>query len=121
MVDFIAECSFHDQSGEVQPEKLINKRLPTKKGNGENKVGPEIEGIDHWLVYMDGSSAQEGNGARILLIDPKKEEFKYFIRFKFSVTNNVTEYEALLLRLKLAKKIQAGKITIYIDSQLVAR
>ena len=54
------------------------------------------------------------------MIELGKEEFKYFIRFKFLVTNNVTEYEVLLSGLRLAKKIRASKVIVFIDSQLIA-
>ena len=54
---------------------------------------------------MDGSSAQE--------------EFKYSIKFKFLITNNVAEFETLLSRSRLAKKIRANKITIHTDLQLI--
>ena len=33
----------------------------------------------------------------------------------------MTEYEALLVGLRLAKKIQVGKVQVYADSQLVVR
>ena len=51
----------------------------------------------------------------------RKEDFKYSIRFKFPVTNNVAKYEALLSGLRLAKKIWAEKIILFTDSQLIAR
>ena len=57
----------------------------------------------------------------ILFIGPEKKEFKYSIRFKFPVTNNVAAYEALLLGLRLAKKIRVSKVTIFTDSQLIVR
>ena len=49
-----------------------------------------------------------------------KKSLSFFIIFKFLVTNNDSEYEALVSVLRLAKKIQANKITIYIDSQFIA-
>ena len=39
----------------------------------------------------------------------------------FPITNNVTEYEALLAGLRLAKKIQVEKLMVFADSQLVIR
>ena len=71
---------------------------------------------DQWSVYVDGSSAQEGVGAGILLIRPDNEEFHYCIKFMFSITNNAVEYEALLACPRLAKKIRVGKLTVFIDS-----
>ena len=72
-------------------------------------------------MYVDGSSAQEGAGADILLIGSDKEEFKYSIKFTFPITNNIAEYEALLAGLRLAKKIRAENVKVYADSQLVVR
>ena len=39
----------------------------------------------------------------------------------FPVTNNVAEYEALLVGLRLAKKIWVEKVTNYADSQLMVQ
>ena len=39
----------------------------------------------------------------------------------FPITNNTTEYEALLAGLRLANRVRAEHITIYADSQLVTR
>ena len=72
-------------------------------------------------MYVDGSLAQESVGAGILLIGPDKEEFKCFIKFTFSITNNAMEYEALLAGLRLARRIRADKVKVFVDSQLVVR
>ena len=58
---------------------------------------------------MDGSSALKGGGVGILLIDWERRSLNS-IQFKFSVTNNVIEYEALLLGLRLAKKFEQEKL-----------
>ena len=74
-----------------------------------------------WSVYVDESSTSEGVGASVLLIGPDKEEFKYSIKFTFPITNNATEYETLLARLQLARRIQTDRIRVFVDSQLVVR
>ena len=76
--------------------------------------------VDIWSVYVDGSSAQEGVGAGILFRGPDKEEFKCSIKFTFSITNNAAEYEALLAGLRLARRIWADRVKVFVDSQLVA-
>ena len=70
---------------------------------------------------MDGSSVQEGVGVGILLIRPGKEEFCYSVKFMFLITNNAVEYEALMAGLRLAKRIQVGKLAMFVDSQLTVR
>ena len=76
---------------------------------------------DRWLVYVNGSLAQEGGGVGIFLIGLGKKEFKYSIKFKFLITNNMAEYEALLSGLRLVKKIWAERVTLFTDSQLIAQ
>lgn len=44
----------------------------------------------------------------------------YALYFLFKVTNNQYEYEALLARLKLAKKLGVRHLRFFTDSQLVA-
>ena len=43
------------------------------------------------------------------------------MKFTFSITNNVAEYEALLVGLRLTKKIKAYRVKVFADSQLVVR
>ena len=57
----------------------------------------------------------------ILLIRLDKEEFKCFIKFTFPIINNAMEYEALLIGLRLARKIRADRVKVFTDSQLVVR
>ena len=71
---------------------------------------------DIWSVYVDGSSALEGARARILLVRPDKEEFKYSIKFTFPITKNAMEYEALLASLRLARKIWVDRLRVFVDS-----
>ncbi|KAM1425531.1 hypothetical protein ACFX11_018069 [Malus domestica] len=72
-----------------------------------------------WSLYVDGSSNQQGCGARLVLTTPNKVAMKYVIRFKFKASNNEAEYEALIAGLRLAKHLGVKRIDIFSDSQLV--
>ncbi|KAB2617051.1 hypothetical protein D8674_012920 [Pyrus ussuriensis x Pyrus communis] len=72
-----------------------------------------------WTLYVDGSSNQQGCGAGLILTTPDKVAMKYVLRFKFKVSNNEAEYEALLAGLRLAKHLGVKQIDIFSDSQLV--
>ena len=111
LADFMAECAFQNQQREE------HQSAPVKS----NRLKETQRQKDSWSVYVDGSSAQEEAGAGILLIGPDKEEFKYFIKFTFPITNIVAEYEALLASLRIARKIWVGKLKVYADSQLVVQ
>ncbi|XP_073270718.1 uncharacterized protein [Primulina huaijiensis] len=78
----------------------------------------EIE--DLWKVYVDGSSTNEGSGVGVLLISPKGDELKLAVRLDFRASNNEAEYEAVLVGLRAARQVEAARVHIFSDSQLVA-
>jgi ribonuclease HI len=53
----------------------------------------------HWTLFFDGSSYKEGTGAGVLLLTPDGEQFKYVVHLDFKATNNMAEYEALIVGL----------------------
>ena len=68
---------------------------------------------------MDDASNDTGSRAGIMLINSKGHKIHYAIRFRFKVSNNNAEYEALIVGLRLAHKLQVRNVKIYSDSQLV--
>jgi hypothetical protein len=61
----------------------------------------EVHSIDTkaWIVFCDGSWGTYGAGATIILISPSKIKTCYAARLEFNCTNNIAEYEVVLLRL----------------------
>ena len=73
-------------------------------------------------MHFDGACSKEGAGAGITISTPyfiEQTDFSY--KFYFSCTNNVAEYEALLIGLQILEKMQAKRLYIYGDSELVLR
>jgi ribonuclease HI len=56
-------------------------------------------------MYFDGSYTLKGAGVGIVLIPPKGDVLKYAIQLEFPATNNIIEYEGLIIRLRLAKDL----------------
>ena len=56
-------------------------------------------------MHVDGSSNLRGSGAGIVLEGPIDLVLEYLLRFKFQTSNNQAEYEALVVKMKLAKEI----------------
>jgi ribonuclease HI len=56
-----------------------------------------------------------------VLIPPEGDMLKYVIQIEFSATNNIAEYEGLVIGFQLAKEIGIQRLLIRGDSQLVAR
>ncbi|GKV28094.1 hypothetical protein SLEP1_g37185 [Rubroshorea leprosula] len=73
----------------------------------------------NWTLYVDGASSSKGSGAGALLIGPGGYRSEHALKFNFDATNNMAEYEALLLGLQLALELKISAIQIYSDSQLV--
>jgi ribonuclease HI len=54
-------------------------------------------------VYFDESYTLKGAGTSVVLIPPEGDILKYAIQLEFSSTNNIAEYEGLVMGLRLAK------------------
>ncbi|VFQ97329.1 unnamed protein product [Cuscuta campestris] len=80
--------------------------------------GKEPEG-NWWTVYTDGSSATGASGGGVVAISPEGFKAYYSVRFRFKVSNNEAEYEALLCGLRLAASLKAERIQVRCDSKLV--
>ena len=75
---------------------------------------------EFWTLYADGSSSSHGSGIGIRLVSPTGEMLEQSFRLRFTATNNVSEYEALIAGLRLAIGMGVKRVKAYVDSQLVA-
>jgi ribonuclease HI len=60
-----------------------------------------------------------GAGAGLLFISPLGEHMRYAVRLHFPMSNNMTEYEALLCGLRIAIETGIKRLDVRGDSQLV--
>ena len=78
---------------------------------------------EHLLIHTDGAS--RGNpgpaGAAALLYDESGACVGEILRFLGNTTNNVAEYQALLLGLIRAKEMRARSVEVVTDSELLAK
>jgi ribonuclease HI len=72
-----------------------------------------------WLIFTDEAWGQSGVGASAMLVAPSGLRLKYAARLEFRATNNIAEYEGLILRLSKAKALGARRLLTKIDSQVV--
>ncbi len=76
-----------------------------------------------WSLFCDGAS--RGNpglaGAGAVLLNPRGEAAAQLARFLGETTNNVAEYQALILGLKEAARLGARKLKVFADSELLVR
>jgi ribonuclease HI len=69
--------------------------------------------------FFDGSCSKEGSGVGIVIISPSKEVISLPYKLKLETTNNIAEYEALMLGLRAAKDMGIDKLAVFGDSELV--
>lgn len=72
-----------------------------------------------WNLYIDDKTSRHGKSTRIVLKSPLGHIFKFSYRLEFEATNNVAEYEALLLGIELEKDLRVKLLSIKGDSDLV--
>lgn len=72
-------------------------------------------------MYFNGSFTLKGAGADVVFISPTGETIKYAIQLEFRTTNNVAEYEGLVIGLRIAEGLGIRRLLIRGDSQLVAK
>ena len=55
----------------------------------------------------------------LILVSPKKITIEKSLRLRFSAINNEVEYEALLMRMTMVKKMGRKVVEMFSDSRLV--
>src|SRR5499433_477352 len=74
-----------------------------------------------WSLYFDGALNTKGRGIGTVLLSPEGVAIPSAVQLNFPATNNVAEYEALLLGFKQALMLGAKQLKVIGDSQVVMR
>jgi ribonuclease HI len=72
-----------------------------------------------WKMFFDGASSREGVGAGVVFVSPCQETISLSYKLEFETTNNVAEYEALVLGLRAAKDMGIEEISVFGDAELI--
>jgi ribonuclease HI len=71
-------------------------------------------------VFCDGSWGTFGVGAAAVLVAASKVRTCYAVKLDFNCTNNIVEYEALLLGLWKLKAMGIRRVVLKTDSQVIS-
>jgi hypothetical protein len=74
-----------------------------------------------WKLYFDGASSRESAGAGVVLISLENEVINLSYKLEFETTNNIAEYDALLLDLREAKEMKIHHLKVHGDSKLILK
>jgi ribonuclease HI len=75
--------------------------------------------LSAWKLYFDGSACNEGQGIGVVFLSPYGSYFDMSIRLEYFVTNNQTEYEALLFGLEILDFMGVKHLVTFGDSLLI--
>ena len=70
-------------------------------------------------MFFDGAYSREGAGAGVFFVSPTQETISLSYKLEFETTNNVAEYEALVLGLRAAKEMGIKEMTVFGDAELI--
>jgi hypothetical protein len=105
-IDFIHRSSIQSQA---LADFIVDWTL------GAHKEGHLIDD-ETWTIFCDGSWGTFGVGAVVVLISPSKIRICYAARLEFKCTNNIAEYEAVLLGLRKLKAMRISRAVLKSDS-----
>jgi hypothetical protein len=88
-----------------------------KKPLFDHEIPPPTTSV--WKMFFDGSSFSEGVGAGVVFVSPCQETISLSYKLEFEATNNVEEYEALVLGLRAEKERIIEEIEVFIDAELI--
>jgi ribonuclease HI len=101
----------------IQSQTLADFIADWTPGAQEEETSKDTEA---WIVFCDGSWGNFGAGAAAVLVAPSKVRTCYAARLDFSCTNNIAEYEALLLGLRKLKAMGIRRVILKTDSQVIS-
>ncbi|XP_070055262.1 uncharacterized protein [Nicotiana tomentosiformis] len=83
-------------------------------------VGEDItEAYDGWMIFFDGATNVKGMGIRAILVSETGQHYPVSAKLRFLCTNNMAEYEACILGLRLAIDMNVQELLVIEDSDLL--
>ncbi|XP_070039260.1 uncharacterized protein [Nicotiana tomentosiformis] len=83
-------------------------------------IGEDItETYNSWRMFFDGAANFKGVGIGAVLVSDIGQHYPVSVKLRFSCTNNMAEYEACILGLKLAIDMNVQELLVIGDSDLL--
>ncbi|KAL0418934.1 UNVERIFIED_CONTAM: hypothetical protein Sradi_1306900 [Sesamum radiatum] len=108
--------------GQVLANFLVNHPTPAEwelSNDLPNEDVLVIEVTPPWKMYFDGASHKEGAGAGVVFATSEKEVLPYFFKLIQNCSNNIAEYQVLILGLEIAIDAKQLPLKVYGNTQLV--
>jgi ribonuclease HI len=109
-IDYVRRSSIQSQA----LANFIADWMPGAQGEETTKDA------EAWTVFCDGSWGTFDVGATAVLVAPYKVRTCYVVKLDFSCTNDIAEYEALLLGLRKLKAMGIRRAILKTDAQVIS-
>ena len=108
--------------GQALADFLADHPIPSNWELSDDLPDEEVFFIDampSWKMFFDGAARQNGAGAGVIFVTPHNQLLPYSFVLRELCSNNVAEYQALILGLEMASDIGVKSIEVYGDSKLI--
>ncbi|XP_070008447.1 uncharacterized protein [Nicotiana sylvestris] len=113
LTDHLAEIPVDD---EYMP---LRTYFPYEEVNSIEEVVPDDNPVSK--MYFDGASNIKGVGIGAILISPIGHHYPAMVRLRFVCTNNMAQYEACIMGLKMAIDLDVHELLVMEDFDLLIR
>jgi hypothetical protein len=72
-----------------------------------------------WKMFFDGASSTESVGAGVVFNSPTQETISLSYKLEFETTNNMVEYEDLVLGLRDSKYMKIEELAVFGDVEFI--
>ncbi|XP_072086771.1 uncharacterized protein [Arachis hypogaea] len=118
----LTEFDLQYVSAKAVKVQIIAYFLVDNSNNLNNQAANVLDiKVNYWKLYFDGSKHKDGAGVEILIISPEGIPSEFLFELKYPCSNNMAEYEALILGLDILIGKGALEVQILGDSQLVLK
>ncbi|KAI3446946.1 hypothetical protein Pfo_003611 [Paulownia fortunei] len=108
--------------GQVLVDFLADHPIPAEWELSDDLPNEDVLVIEitpSWKMYFDEASHKMGAGAGVIFITSDREVLPYSFTLTQNCSNNVVEYQALILGLEMAVDIKQVHLEVYGDFKLV--
>ncbi|XP_069146111.1 uncharacterized protein [Solanum lycopersicum] len=110
-------------TGKLAKWQMLLKYEPLKTYFHDEEVsfvGEDIsEAYPGWRLFFDGAANHHGKGVRAVLVSESGQHYPMAAKLRFNCTNNMAEYEACILGLKMAVDMNVYELLVIEDSDLL--
>jgi hypothetical protein len=104
--------------------EIDEDNIDTEEKIPKNEIKENVYSTGIWKMFFDGASSYLRARAGVLVIAPDDQfviPFSYRLQWNIDCTNNVCEYEALVLSLEAAQKMKIKNIEVFGDAKLIIK